>query len=392
MSSIGLSPPSYTPSPGAPAPAHGPAGPASGPGSLVSIAPSPFASGLVPKFDEAKLMQDLAEAHADLTKEGIKTSNQRLLEAERERKLINQKILDLMANAAKLADEAKKAASESKVAGWAEAIGGLVGAVAAWVGVGVSLAVTGGASAPLVFVAVSGSLAALQDVTNMGLKEDGVKWKSVTGESKQADVSFGGMIDAIVDQQIVDGTIVEIRKNSNGDFVDKNGLVIEDPHKTARPGTIFMTSKELAEWKMGWTITTTLVVAAATIMAGYGAAEFAHKGAIVASKAADFGKLAKFGEIGAEGVGIVADTFQAVASIVQGTITLKLSEIDADTDEARAWKAFYESSVKELTQRLSIIMELIKQLVKNMNEIHEGASDAIKGTSESTANTAHNTV
>jgi hypothetical protein len=387
VSTIAPAPPPAPPAPpapvGPPAPAPAPLAPAV---MLSPFVPSPISFTLANVPSLAKPMSIdidsinmlIGALNYAITREQVKTGTASI-DADNAAKLeMNKKIKEQLEAIKTKAAEAKEAAGEDKVAGWCEAIGLLVAAGLACAAVVFS----GGASAALAVLAVAGAVMAIQDVVNMSLKEAGTQYTACTGETKQLDVSFNGMIDAIVDRQLVDGTIVEVHEDTvNGGWLDKNNKKVD----TSKPGPLYFTKEELADWKMGWSVTTTLLITAAMMVTGYGA--YKGWGAITkvvdaADKSAKAAKTASAAERVTEGMSVVADVEAASAQIYQGSVGVKLAEINSDTDRARAYKAYYDSMIKEIGQRMGLAHEAIQTLVERMNEIYDAMSKSVAEASQ----------
>lgn len=343
------------------------------------------------KIDADSLSALLGALNESITKEQVKTGTETIKIGAADREAMTKKVKEQMEIAAQKAKEAAEAAENNKIAGWCQAIFGLIGAVLGIVGAVFAAIGTAGAGTPLVVVAVIGAVLAVQDVANMAVKEAGVEVTNVNGDKKALDISFGGMIGAIVDQQLKDGTIVEIRKDASGNYIDKEGNVIQDPHLDAKPGAIFMDEKQLGDWKMGWTITTSLLIAAGTMATGVAGMAGMERAAKAAAKAGEgLSRAATAAERVTEGAQVAADLGQAASTGVQGGIGIKVADLNRDSDRARAGKAYYENMIKEIGMRMNMTQDMIRELVTRMNDAFDQMSASIAGTSTNHVTIARN--
>lgn len=276
---------------------------------------------------------------------------------------------------AKLA-EAVKAAGESTTLGWITAIAMTAVAVLLCVATVIGGVLSGGAG----FAAIAGCVVAVtlavQMITDMSLKEAGVKYTAVTGEEKQLDVSMNGMVDAIVDQQIVDGTI--ILTNDEGQRVNYEGKVIAEPAGGRKSTALVFTQDELADWKMGWSIAATLItalspwgatkVAGLLLKVGAEVGKVADVGAKAAKTIAMWGKI----ERGAEILSNVALVTGSVTAITKGVIDVFIAELNADTDRARADKAFFEVEAQDASRAWDFAMDFLRSTVTQYLENSQG--------------------
>ncbi|MES3002903.1 MAG: type III secretion system translocon subunit SctE [Pseudomonadota bacterium] len=340
------------------------------------------------KYDSDTLSELLAELTNATTTLGLYTARAKTDLDAAARKDLQQKAKEQMEIAMQKAKEAADNAEKNRIAGWCSAIFGLIGAafgcLAAVCGVMAATAATvatGGAAAPLavgsvllVIAAVTGALMAIQEVVNMGLQEGKVEVPDpVNGGMKPADCSFGGLVDAIVTAQILDGSIAIVKK-------DENGNVISDTRDKAKgnfgAGCIVMDEKQLEEWKTGWTVTTSLLVAIGSIACGIGGAvgiEKALKGTIQAGKALQ--QLERVGAI----VDLFTDVGQAAAAISEGVVGIFTAHLHADTDRARAAKNRYDQMLKLLGEQMRATEDLVQAITTQMDAIITAMSENIAG-------------
>jgi phage baseplate assembly protein gpV len=308
------------------------------------------------------------QAKSDL-QAGITAADQ-----EKDQKKFNQEeMIKQLEEQQKKAEEAAKLVSQQKVGSWLSAIFSVLGAALTCV----SIAFSGGATAPLVAAAVIQSITAIQNVINIGLKEGGVKTDDGNGGQKQVDISFAGIADAIVTSQLKDGSIALVER-------DSSGKIISDSRDKAKAnfgdGCIVMDKNQLEQWKMGWSITSEILVAATSIACGAGAYVIAK----AASKAGDAVKvlsklsqqLERIGNIGE----LSAQAAEGTTSIITGGLAIKAGEIDADSDRARARKELNEKLAKFVLDLINRQTESLKRSVENNNELCEMVTQIIAET------------
>ncbi|MRD47085.1 hypothetical protein GHT07_07330 [Caenimonas koreensis DSM 17982] len=299
-----------------------------------------------------------------------------------QRRELAKKVAKALDEANQKLKEAQEAASESTTMGWLMAGLAMAGAVLLCVVTVAAAAATGGAVGGLaIFGCVAAVTLAVQMITDMSLKEAGVTYTACTGEEKQFGIGFDKMVEAIVDREIVNGDIVIVRQNDKGEFLDKDGNVTNvDPRKGAKSTAIFFTPEELSEWKMGWTVTTTLVVAIAlgavggfastgtqAAASGARAADGAAKGANAAKSAASAARWASV-ERGAEVLAVGTAVATGVTAITKGIIDIFIAELNSDSEKARADKAFYEVQAQDVSRAWDLSMDSLRQLVEHYLE------------------------
>ena len=104
---------------------------------------------------------------------------------------------------------------------------------------------TGGLSLPALIGAGIALTTTAMDVANRVAESQGATFKGLDGKEKPLEISFGGMIKRIVEQQEHDGTLPMPK-----------GMSKEQQEKWK------------SDWVTGWTVVANLVVAAATIASG----------------------------------------------------------------------------------------------------------------------------
>jgi hypothetical protein len=225
-------------------------------------------------------------------------------------------------------------------------------------------------------------LAAL-NVADVAVQQAGVEVTDVNGVTKRLDLSLGGMVDAIVAQQIHDGSIV--RTNADGQIIDKDNNVIED--QTRKVGVKYMNPSELQEYQTGWTIAANVIVAAAMIAAGAGGVSAATNAARAGLKAGEalteaaikvgvkgseaVVKTSTSLERGGQGLAVAADLAQGAAGIYGGKKTQEIAEIDQDTARAKAEKKRYEAMLKAVIAGMSLQQDVIKTAMDRLAENYE---------------------
>ena len=279
--------------------------------------------------------------------------------------------------------EAKEKVKEEKITGWITAGLAMLGAIA-----GIAAAVASGGL--LIAVAVAGVALAAQEVANMVIKEVGVPYTNGLDEEKNLDISFGGITDMIVDQQVADGDIVVIHQDPNGAYVDKTGNIIADPRLTLNPTFGFKTEEELAQYKSDISLAVNLTVAALMIIASVGGAFRADKALKLLDPLKGAAKTGSKLERAGEVVTIAAEVGQAATAIYQGNTDLVIASLNRDTDRARAYKAFFENLIQDVAKRMGLSQEAMKQLIADFNESFEQMVDNVEGTDAVNVTIAHN--
>lgn len=355
-----------------------------------------------------RLIEGLSTGDMDMTSQAIselqvavsltngQVTSARLKTAEEERKQATDKMLEALKEVNKKITEAQNAPKPDKVVGWitaiAEAIGGiLLTAAAVYITVN-----TGGASAMLVGSAFMMTVSAAMSLANMGAQETGHQVTNVLGETKQANISWDGMVEAIINQQIADETIVVVRKNADGQFVDKNNNIIADPRIGAAAGFIEMDENEFRDWQMGWGMTAGVLMMVGMMLMGAGAAKVAEvlaksaQGASVATKTMQASKMvtAMRLEAGGEFVSSVASVMQAINGIMNSLMEIKLAKIEKDTEEGRSKVRLYEKTAKQITHMLLMMFTRMESNATHVNDVHKKSSRDIREWSDTSVNIA----
>jgi hypothetical protein len=289
-------------------------------------------------------------------------------------KIAAQKSLnDAVAKQQDAAQKAAAASSDSQIADWVMSVAALVGAVAIVVGtVGTGAA----AAAVLVGVAATG-IAALQ-VANMAVKTAGVQVTDAMGETKPLSLDFGGLVDAVVAQQMADGNIVETHVDADGKTVDQSNNVIDDAYRKAHPGATYMDAAGLAQWKSGWTEALNVALGVAMVAAGAGGASAAMTAAKTAEKVGeDAAKLSKMVQWSANGVQGVSDATQGGAAIYGGKRSQDVAYADFDKNRFIAQQHLYESTLTLLSRQMTYQMNGLNQALTTLNDRTAKTSDAI---------------
>jgi hypothetical protein len=248
------------------------------------------------------------------------------------------------------AAEAKEKAKEERITGWITAVVGAVGAIAGVVAAVAATVASVGAATPLAIVAAAGAIMAVQELVNMGLKEEGVMAENALNESKQLDIGFGGIVDRIVDAQIADGSLT------------------------------FSSDEEKNKYKADWAIGVSVAIAAAMIIGSlYGAykVDLAMKAGKSVVDAATKGmqKIERWAEV----VNISSELASAGTQAYQGQTDLLIAELDLGASRARAMKGFYETLIKEIGQRMNISHEAMKTILEKFNENFEQMVENVEG-------------
>lgn len=330
------------------------------------------------KFDSDTLSEMLVELTNSITTISALTAREKTDHDAANRKDLQKKAKEQMEIQMHKAKDEADNAEKNKIAGWCSAIFGLLGAAFGCLAAGAAILATGGGatvgSVLLVVACVAGALMAIQEVVNMGIQEAKIEIDDpVNGGKKRLDVGFGGMVDAIVTAQILDGSIAVVKR-------DDNGNVISDTRDKAKAnfglGCIVLDEKQLEQWKTGWTVTTSLLIAIGSIACGIGGAvgiEKALKGTLKAGEA-----LHQLERVGTA-VDLITDVGQATSSIAQGIVGIITANVHADSDRARAEKNRYDQMLKLLAEQMGATNDLVREIMTQMDSLVTAMSENIAG-------------
>lgn len=340
------------------------------------------------------------EAASSMVQGQVTTTN--IKNADEARKEASKKMLEQLKEVLKKINEAMNAPKPDKVLGWFLAIAELVGGIV-MTAVGVIGVAAGGSGVGLIAAGVALTVTGIMATGNMIAQETNATTVNAEGERVALNISWDGMVAAIVSQQIADGTIVVVRKNADGAFVDKQGNIIDDPRGKAKPGAIVMDEAMLAEWQMGWSLTTSILATAVLMVIGAGAGKAVEAAAKASLKAGSLGANAASGassgaaqlskststaltlaEAGTEVLGSVTTIIEAINAVAGALLQMKLAEIDKDTEEARAWKAVFEATAKDLLSRVRVWMSHLEKIFMGVNDNNKNVSAVLKDSSETT--------
>ena len=347
------------------------------------------------ELDVDAINQLLSQLQQAVTKENTATAVQTIKMTTLEQKDVTAKAKKAQEDAAAKAKEAADAAPNGSVMNWIMAAVAIVGAAVAVAAVISSVALGGWATVFAVAVAVVAVSTASMAVANAVAQDQGTQITNYDGTQSQMDISWGGMVNKIVDQQLKDGTMVEVHKNNEGKWVDRNNQVLNQDDVASNP-TKYKTAEQISDWKMGWTITTSLLIMLATIACGYGAFKAAGDTAKMAGAtkgAVDTGaKIATAAKVerGMEVVGGAADLGGAGAGVYTGVKGIEVAQLNADTERARADKAFFDSMLKDIVARMKLSNDMINQLVSRMNEVYDSMFANLATSNRTIATIANN--
>lgn len=330
--------------------------------------------------DPGELSVLLGEVEAFLGREQMQNSALNLDANSVARKEASRKAAKNAELAHKHAQEAKEMSTGDKVLMWMQKIAVFVAAVLGAVAAGTSSVVTGPAGVLLTVAAVIGVAMALQDLINTGIQAAGVPATNAQGQKVALDVSFGGMVNAIVSRQLADGTIVVLERDKNGQLMQSAAAMAN-----AKPGAILMDPAQLESWKTGWTVATTLFIAANVIAAGAGGAKA-------------FADLAKLGELVGkltqmqQQISVIAQTGETVGNVVgsaldiaRAGVDIKTAYLNRDSEHARADQFFYDKKARSLDARMEMEHKAVEDVMKRLEEVMTNLSGLIARASDTTA-------
>lgn len=349
-------------------------------------------------IDVGSLNELLGKLQSAITKENVATGVQSIKLSKKEQEENTKKAQDAQNEALKKAKEAADASPNSSLMNWLMAAGAIVAAVLAVAGAISSFGVGTAAAVFAVTGAVAAVTTASMAVANAQVHDDAVQITNYDGTKEQMDVSWGGMVNKIVDQQLEDGTMVEIHKDGDT-WKDRHGRAISTAEMLdSRPGK-YKTVEQISDWKMAWGITANVMMLLVSL-ASAGGSMAAANGAVKSAKTAlDMGKnvaesgakifAGKVDRI-AEAVGGVADLADAGVGMYQGIKTIEVAEIKADSERARANHAFYEALLQEISSRMKSSEDMVQELVGRLNEVYDQMFAGLASVNRTMTTTARN--
>lgn len=311
-------------------------------------------------FLSTQLQADYAAVGVQTSYESIELDQAQAEETNRQQQEQLQAIADALRKAA-------EASAASRAAGWGGAAAGAAGAIAG----SVALIAMG----PLgMLVAAAICIFAALELSNQVLKECDVKTADGT---KTLDVGVGGMVDAIIAQQISDGTIVIAETDSEGNKIMPDNVP---------PGTLVMTKDELSVYQAVWTATAAIGVAGGLAGGGFGAAarfEKVLKAAMTADAAAKAGSsLGRTASTVANAADTAAIVTQAATQTAVTTANVFVANAQGDAKEARAQADTLEAQMKLFSQLIEIHRKAVDEALRQLNESVRNSVEQFKNLSE----------
>ncbi|RYX93952.1 MAG: hypothetical protein EOO28_16335 [Comamonadaceae bacterium] len=348
-------------------------------------------------LDVGDLNQFIAQLQQAVTKESTKTASETIKLNKLDQEQITAKAKEALEKAAAAMKAAADAAVNGSFMNWLTAGLAILGAVVAIV----ATVATAGAAAPGAAVALTAAIALVavasagMAIADAAVKEVGLEVTNYDGTKSKMGVSWGDMIDRIMDDQQARGNVVEIHKDGNGKWVDRlNNPLNQDD--VANSPSKYMTAEKIGDIKMGATIALNVAIMLGTIAAGYGAfkmmtsaktvADAATKGSVQAAKLSTGAEVERAMEI----TGGAGDIVGGSANIYAGVQQLKVAELNADADSNKAAKAFYDALLKDLSTRMRLTNETMNQLVGRLNSMYDAMFANLAATNQTLSTTAHN--
>jgi hypothetical protein len=292
-----------------------------------------------------------ATATTNANMESARATGETLKSTNEQRDSMRKDSLDKRRVAQEKEQDAIAKQGESKIASWFRTVFGLIGAALGMVGA----IVTGGWA---IGAAVVGLTLALLDLSNQIAHEAGATVTGADGKTKALELSIGGMVAAIVEQQEKDGTIS------------------------------FKDDKARQEWITGWTITTSLIITSAVVAFSVGgmkdAAKLIKDSAKGVQSAIDkLEKTSKTAEVAARATTFVADIGEGASMAAGGGITLQLSEIQKEGKIAIADETFIVRLLEEAATYVEQNIEFIKALAERVTDATSSSSNMIRSLQDS---------
>lgn len=219
---------------------------------------------------------------------------------------------------------------------------------------------TGGLSIPALIGAGIALTTTAMDVANRVAESQGATFKGLDGKEKPLEISFGGMIKRIVEQQEHDGTLPMPK-----------GMSKEQQEKWK------------SDWVTGWTVVANLVVAAATIASGAMALKGVGNLAIkaltdtVKGISGQVAQVGKFLTTAAETTQIISDTGQAVSSGVAGGYGIALAQSNFEMAQAGNQKFLLEAYALRIMNDVASDQDGLKKFVEKLSQMDEKGSEMI---------------
>lgn len=243
----------------------------------------------------------------------------------------------------------------------------------------------------LAAVAVAGLTMAILDTVNTGLQNADIMRTDIHGNQVKLDISIGGLIQMSFEADEARGTIVVVRKNADGQFIDGKGNVIADPTLNAKPGARIMTQEQYNKEVMAATIAVTVFIAVAMLATGIGGVRMAAKEAT--SRATDMvARINKFlgtnASVGkAEAIATGVESGVAIVEAATGGTSAgldgKLASENLHLAETKALKKHVESLINVLAQESEMTRRVIEKLIEDLTESMGAVARAIGNTGES---------
>lgn len=280
-----------------------------------------------------------------------------------------QESLDAMREADAAEDRALAAAKEAQAGNIASAVMAVIGAILG----GVIATIFGGAV--LGAIAVAGAVMALQEVISVGIKSNpSLTYDDGLGGRKQYGATFADFIEMGSAQRIKDGNLVIAEQNDKGEWVDRNGKVIQDPHIT-NPGATIMSPTQFRDMNVGLAIGITVFM---TVIMLAGGIHALRNPADVIKVAERLSKFMTVGDVGltvakAENVATVVEVVDTVGnSAVQGTeagLNHRTATEQLNLANANALKSYIQSMLNAQVQQMHLTQEFVHDLVEQLTDI-----------------------
>jgi hypothetical protein len=347
-------------------------------------------------MDMDTMAEYTAYVTADATEQQQKVQGESIKNKAEEKKATAAKAQKEHDDAVAAQKAAEEAAQKAKQANLVDAVLGMIGAV---LGAIVACVFTGGLG---IAAAVLSCALAAQNLANTSMAYAGTQTKDVlTGESKQMDISFGSLVNAIQEQNIATGAVVRVDDHGNALGADGHIMTAQEVQDALGKGAVLKTQDDLQKEAMGISMFIQMALVVATIVLGVAAAagvgSVANAGKQVAQDASDVAEIADqasttkatLGQL-TEAAAATTDIGSGSAQIVAGRYGIEEADQTAKSGDSEAEGKFDDRVVKELTQQMQIQFKLLKRLAELMEDGYQKMSDSINGIDDTRTDVARN--
>lgn len=273
----------------------------------------------------------------------MELSSSRLQDSTQERKDYNTRMLDAMRTASEKMREVQSTQAKKHRIEVIKAAFNVIASSLMLLASIVATPLTGGVAAACVAAAAVGLVLAVLDLGTACCANAGIQATNADGSKRAMDVTLGGLVTAVTEHM-----------RSNGKLQ-------------------FLSDSELKKWEMAWgTALSIIVVVAMVATSGKGAVEVGRL-----AKAAEGGEaqaMEQLESFSAKGdyvirlANVMAQMGESSAGIVDGRLTLRQGQEQADASEATALKEFLTALAEVAATQSKAIVDVITQSIKNLDD------------------------